>query len=200
MVNIFGPILHHGGQLPILAVQVLLSCLYVFLTLLSLTSHQSSPASAPYTAPGAPLRRPWPRASLPEGLSWSKEQQEENGSEEMHDGRGVERKGGLLVIRSTLEDCCQMIGVTGHRRPVTAVCLKREKNRRRERRRGEFKKVLALSHKLTHNLADTWFAADILQTGYQWVKPHLDDLEVHFLIYMPWMLIRQKYKGKGPLT
>ncbi len=58
VVNIFGPVLHHSGQLPVLAVQILLSSLHVFLTLLSLTSHHPGPASAPYTAPGAPLQSP----------------------------------------------------------------------------------------------------------------------------------------------
>lgn len=176
MVNIFGPILHHGGQLPILAVQVLLSCLYVFLTLLSLTSHQSSPASAPYTAPGAPLRRPWPRASLPEGLSWSKEQQEENGSEEMHDGRGVERKGGLLVIRSTLEDCCQMIGVTGHRRPVTAVCLKREKERWIYKGLGPFTQIDAQFR--WHLICCRHFAdwLSVSETPFGWFRGSFSDL------------------------
>lgn len=58
VVNIFGPVLHHGGQLLVLAVQVFLSRLYVFLTLLSLTSHHAGPASAPFTAPGSTLRSP----------------------------------------------------------------------------------------------------------------------------------------------
>lgn len=40
-----------------------------------------------------------------------------------------ERKGGLLLFRSTSEDCGQLIGVTGHGRSVTAVCLRRKKNR-----------------------------------------------------------------------
>lgn len=124
VVNIFGPVLHHGGQLPVLAVQVLLSCLHVLLTLLSLPPHDPGPASAPYTAPGAPLHGPWPRASP--GLGWPEEQQEEEGGDRTHDGRGEERKGGLLVIRSTLEDCCQKIVVTGRRRPVTAVCVRRK--------------------------------------------------------------------------
>lgn len=50
--------------------------------------------------------------------------------------RGEERRGigGLLVIRSTSEDC------VGHRRPVTAVCQKRKTGRKRGR--GEFSKVL----------------------------------------------------------
>ncbi|TNN50351.1 hypothetical protein EYF80_039433 [Liparis tanakae] len=63
VVNIFGPALHHGGQLPVLTVQVLLPRLYVFLTLLSLTPHHSGPAPASHAAPGAPLRGPRPRAS-----------------------------------------------------------------------------------------------------------------------------------------
>lgn len=88
VVNIFGPVLHHGGQLPVLAVQVLLSCLHVLLTLLSLPPHDPGPASAPYAAPGAPLHGPWPRASP--GLGWPEEQQEEEGGDRTHDGRGRE--------------------------------------------------------------------------------------------------------------
>lgn len=124
VVNVFGPVLHHSGELPVLAVQVLLPRLHVFLTLMSLAPHDPGPASASHAAPGAPLRGPRPRASP--RLGWPEEQEEEKGGEETHDGR----KGGLLIIRSTLGACCGMVsGVTGHGEPVTAVCEEKKQRR-----------------------------------------------------------------------
>lgn len=87
MLNISGPILHHRGQLPALAVQVLLSGLRVFRTLLSLTPHDTGSAPATHFplqfARWAPLPILGPGA-FP-GFSRADEQQEQEGDDEAHD-------------------------------------------------------------------------------------------------------------------
>lgn len=109
MLDVLGPVLHHRGQLLVLAVQVFLPCLDVFFTLLRLASHL---ASSPCAAPGSVVRSPSPR------FSQMQEKQEEDGGREVHGGeRGGE--GRLLVSQGNLgrmfsDDCWGRIQEAGH--------------------------------------------------------------------------------------
>lgn len=93
MLDVRGPVLHHGGQLLVLAVQVLLPCLDVFFALLRLASR---PASSPCAAPGSILGSPSAR------FNRVQEKQEKDGGREVHGGEGGE-EGGLLVRQGSRE-------------------------------------------------------------------------------------------------
>lgn len=108
-MDVRGPVLHHRGQLLVLAVQVFLPCLDVFFTLLSLASQLASP---PCTAPGSIVRSPSPR------FSQMQEKQEEDGGREVHGGEGGQ-EGRLLLSPGNLgrmfsDDCWGRIEEAGH--------------------------------------------------------------------------------------
>lgn len=86
-MDIFGPVLHHRGQLPVLAVQELLPSLHILLTFLSLAPADPGPASASHATPAAPL--PDLRLKTPPRLGRPDEQQEEEeDGDKAHGDRG----------------------------------------------------------------------------------------------------------------